>query len=1438
MNAFIERLELHHPARLWDAPQWRLQKAICGGRMATRFYGSDGETHYEMEWDFSMQQPRGNHNGISGWAKVLRSSGSSPSAAHFGRVHLCSVKPCAADFPASKYRTPPPWHLQPSAWRPAASAVAEAAAAPEAEPGSLPHPPERDGPAGAMGRVAGPPECDGPATAVAVAAGTPEGDGEGKGEGDGEASSTSSASTSSDGEEEGEAPPRSPSPGPALPPPPAAPPYTADALPAVPASAALQPRQPAPPQPSATGTPQLPRTAGTAAAGRSEGAAGSSEAAAGSSEVAATALSPAHAEAKVLRALLSVARGIRRPREYVGYSFFACLALARECRPCAWEGSQRVDLVADYAPWAVPLCTGACAVDAVCCCMVPAVAGGHASMVQVCEACPLQDCSHFVAAAPMGGGAVVDGGHEIEGFYSALGVAVLGTVMDGDCGIDVACQMLSLPQTASRRAALREEISDYLIARVQEPWMQDLMAALQEINTDDVKLSRSGGEAPMAGREGQLAEPPAAPADEGALSRSGGEGPKLDAKGHSLTLKAIAWATGFDDHALLESLAASLPPAVCGEQVVLHAAASAGKKRAAPEPVQLVVQPHALASRMQVARAFDERLRAGGWSPGSRVPRSATPSFATSLMWPSSEAAPSRLRCHKIRSWHAEWQREATLREPKLRPVEKRASSAMKLKGFAQRHRQQGAGRAFSVPFARQELYDWFVRLRYSIDWKACVSQLRSRGMQKCMGRFTRALLRSKLQQLQHDYCHACLVHGVRPTTVKPTARWFAGWESEYGVSMRKPNRKYKVPKAVMAERLEIGWCNVARVRALCLEAHGYDPELENWDQSPFHNNESGSANVGTLAVAGAIVPLVEGHSDTRERWTGNFTTFSNKARLMEQGPPYCEFVFKADGKIMELRLREYIRSRGFGPWVSVATAPKGSYRLNDVLNFLETHLPSMTESRQWRIIMADDFSPHLSPHVVRLCWSRGYVFIPHGGGVTPVAQTVDTDLNQHAKRDYIAAETAEFLRQMRSGVCVPRCIPEQCIDIGVAVLSNMSLHVHAADGYLKTGMTVSLDGSQDILIVREAGDFWKDLDMRQKINSAVAEVRAEARAGRLRWTFDNVQRLIKPFPKHKRVDAILAKLAEDTSLPEDEMKWVAEEGDDGDDGRSGGEEEEPTEGEDEDIWAAFAAEGAEEIEGAKEVEDAERRSGASAGGGGSCSDVVVDAAQAEELAASAKRVATLEAAATTLKECGLIKAAVNVENEIRKARRHARSVGSEDSQVLLALARQRELEEAQERQRRRLVDEANARTLNVASLRREAAVAADKLRKRKQAIQDAESLLETKHAMKSFSLEDLGQGRSRGGGGPAKKRRAEVLDRLARLGTGLSPAQRNDFAWWKAAWDEKMLAEHKEDWGGVFAGWVQRILNDLDEGNASAFSLFVHAETARCLSGAPALQL
>ena len=138
---------------------------------------------------------------------------------------------------------------------------------------------------------------------------------------------------------------------------------------------------------------------------------------------------------------------------------------------------------------------------------------------------------------------------------------------------------------------------------------------------------------------------------------------------------------------------------------------------------------------------------------------------------------------------------------------------------FGKRRRRLGLQATGSIrcPWVRDALYQWFVSIRYSVDWKACEGKARSSGQPKCLARFTRGLLRQKIKQLMFDYCSQCLVRGKRPPTFQPTARWFSGWQREYGLSMRKPNRKYKVPKAVMAERLEIGWLNVARVRALCV---------------------------------------------------------------------------------------------------------------------------------------------------------------------------------------------------------------------------------------------------------------------------------------------------------------------------------------------------------------------------------------------------------------------------------------------------------------------------------------------------------------------------------------------------------------------------------------------------------------------------------------------
>ena len=102
---------------------------------------------------------------------------------------------------------------------------------------------------------------------------------------------------------------------------------------------------------------------------------------------------------------------------------------------------------------------------------------------------------------------------------------------------------------------------------------------------------------------------------------------------------------------------------------------------------------------------------------------------------------------------------------------------------------------------------------------------------------------------LQEAYCAQCLLHYVAPELVVIRGTWLNQLLDEYRIADRAPNRKYKVSREVLAERLLIFWIMVAKIRKLCLLKWNYDPDCKNVDQSPFHVNEAGSREVGTLAL-------------------------------------------------------------------------------------------------------------------------------------------------------------------------------------------------------------------------------------------------------------------------------------------------------------------------------------------------------------------------------------------------------------------------------------------------------------------------------------------------------------------------------------------------------------------------------------------------------------
>ena len=202
-----------------------------------------------------------------------------------------------------------------------------------------------------------------------------------------------------------------------------------------------------------------------------------------------------------------------------------------------------------------------------------------------------------------------EGGPGLQGFYSSKGLAILGTVMDGDCGIDVACQMLCLPQTLAQRVALREEISDYLLERINKPWMQEVMGLMQEVDLSDVRqILREPADAKWGDTAVAVAKRDTHPT---AVAVAVEVTDQDTAEAVALRRDAIKWATKSTDESFIKHLLDTLPPAVLDEQVRLYQASTCGP--VVPHaPRAIVVYPHLLKSGHEAAQLFDTELRNEG----------------------------------------------------------------------------------------------------------------------------------------------------------------------------------------------------------------------------------------------------------------------------------------------------------------------------------------------------------------------------------------------------------------------------------------------------------------------------------------------------------------------------------------------------------------------------------------------------------------------------------------------------------------------------------------------------------------------------------------------------------------------------------------------------------------------------------------------------------
>ena len=113
---------------------------------------------------------------------------------------------------------------------------------------------------------------------------------------------------------------------------------------------------------------------------------------------------------------------------------------------------------------------------------------------------------------------------------------------------------------------------------------------------------------------------------------------------------------------------------------------------------------------------------------------------------------------------------------------------------------------------------------------------------------------------------------------LKFSNQWIKEWQQEYGISVRKPNKKYSIKKEDVVERLQDYLRNVWRVRRFFIEKYVIDPPVTNGDQMPLHRNESSQQK--TMAFKNKDAFVKENHSLSRERVTVFHASFFHQGYI------------------------------------------------------------------------------------------------------------------------------------------------------------------------------------------------------------------------------------------------------------------------------------------------------------------------------------------------------------------------------------------------------------------------------------------------------------------------------------------------------------------------------------------------------------------------------
>ena len=183
-------------------------------------------------------------------------------------------------------------------------------------------------------------------------------------------------------------------------------------------------------------------------------------------------------------------------------------------------------------------------------------------------------------------------------------------------------------------------------------------------------------------------------------------------------------------------------------------------------------------------------------------------------------------------------------------------------------------------------LYQWFVDHRMTIAGRL--------GTRQVLAMARSMMLTLSLASVSDD---------VVPEPPQLSYKWLSRWRHVWGVSFRKPTKRFKVRRSILKQRLLIYWSNLLALRWFMKLLWNKEPLHEQYDQKGVHYNEAGSKQMPTYELPGRRDPPIrENHAQTRERVSWMTCTWSNLAAAGRPIP--LEMLFKAKGKNVLKALR------------------------------------------------------------------------------------------------------------------------------------------------------------------------------------------------------------------------------------------------------------------------------------------------------------------------------------------------------------------------------------------------------------------------------------------------------------------------------------------------------------------------------------------------------